>query len=290
MIIIFSSNDSLEVVFDCLSQNFKISGLVTEPPKPQGRGLKVCPNIAHSFAKSKGLPVLAPPKFDEAATEKIRDFISDNNITLGLSSAYGKIIPQRIIDLFKSGIINIHPSLLPKYRGPSPIVTSILNRDKESGYSIIKIDAGCDTGDLIAQSKVQVGANDSQADLKKRILTKVCNDLPEIINGYLSGQISPSKQKHDQATYTQKIKKSDAEILDTDTASQALGKILAYSEWPKAFLVIGNERIIIHRAHKAKDNLVIDVIQLEGKRAMSFSDFKNGYPKLLTELPDFVNI
>lgn len=290
MIIIFSSNDNFEILYNCLKQEFKLTALVTEPPKPKGRGLKVLPNDAHRFAFSKGITTLSPSRLDKKAIRTIKDHISDEKVILGISSAYGKIIPREIIDLFKFGIINIHPSLLPKYRGPSPIATPILNRDNESGYSIMKIDEGCDTGDLIAQSKIEIKINDSQKDLKKRIFAKICHDLPDIVNKYISGETAPLKQDHDKATYTKKIKKVDAKILNTDSIDKALGKILAYDEWPKAYFTIDNKRIIIHKAHKIQNKLAIDLIQLEGKRVMTFSDFKNGYAKLLTELPDFVSI
>lgn len=286
--VIFSSSDYFEQIYESLTKaGFKIDYLVTECPKPAGRGLKICPNPAHCFAQSVNLPVIT----DLIDLSHQRPTTGDKRpYDLGLIHAYGQIIPQNIIDKFEHGILNIHPSLLPKYRGASPIITPILNGDKKTGYSIILTDANCDTGAIVAQKEVNISENDTHDTLREKIMTLAISDLPEIIKDYLSVKIKLRQQSEKLATMTSKIKKSDGLISESDNAKIAYNKIRAFSPWPKAYFIIDGKRIIIHAAKLEDNKISLLTVQLEGRNKINFSDFKRGYSGLLTKFPKFVRI
>jgi methionyl-tRNA formyltransferase len=195
-----------------------------------------------------------------------------------------------VINKFKHGILNIHPSLLPKYRGASPIISAILNGDEKTGYSIILTDTTCDTGKIVAQEQVAILENDDHNTLKEKIMNLAIKNLPEIIKEFLAGKITPYPQNEKFATLTSKIKKTDGLILASDNARTAFNKIRAFSDWPKAYFEIDNKRIIVHSAKIENSKLLINEIQLAGKNKVKFSEFRNGYSDLLTKMPDFVNI
>jgi len=291
MIIVFSSDEKFSQIYETLGKGeLKVGLLVSEPPKPKGRGLKTSQNPAHLFASNHLLPTLTPEKFDQAFENHLKKFIQENKIKLGLIFSFSKFIPQNIIRLFPSGILNLHPSLLPKYRGPTPIKTAILNQDKETGYSIIKINDKRDGGPIVALEKVGIEPNDNYEVLKQKIIDRALKELPQTLKKYLSGEISPRPQNEKEVSYTKIFQKSDGRINPASDARSALAKILAFSSWPKAYFEISGKKIIIHRAHLEAKFLVIDEIQMENRRKMSFSDFKNGYANLLTKFPDFVKL
>jgi methionyl-tRNA formyltransferase len=211
-------------------------------------------------------------------------------ISIGVICSFGQIIPSNILNLFPYGILNIHPSLLPKYRGASPIASAILSGDKVTGYTVILARAGLDTGPVVGQKQVSISSSDDHESLKRKIMSEVQHDLPQIISNYLTGVTKPKPQKIKGVTYTKKFKKTDGEISNADDAVSADRKIRAFSRWPKAYLMLGGKRLIVHSAHLNKNKLALDQIQLEGKRVMDFADFRRGYPNLLTKMPKFVSL
>lgn len=291
MIAIFSSDEYFKPIAKKLSQsNSPVSVLITESPKRAGRGMHETLNPAYQYAAKIGVKILAPAILDSKFAKELSKIIDDETIKVGLVFAYGKIIPQNIIDLFGCKIINIHPSLLPKYRGPSPIQTAILNNDKHSGYSIILIDSGCDTGPILATKQTPILAQDNYTTLKKKILEQAIEDLPQIIENYLDGRLKSRIQKKTQDRITKKIKKADGLICNHDSSLSAICKIRAFNEFPKAFIEIGDKKIIICDAHLDENKLVIDELQMPGKKIITFAQFKNGYLNLLTKFPPYVKI
>jgi len=289
--VIFSSSENFEPLHETLaSSGLKIDLLITECPKPAGRGLKVCQNPAHHFAEKKSIKIFCPEKLDQEFALKLEELIKQNKIKLGLISAYGKIIPQNIIDLFPRGIINIHPSLLPKYRGCSPITAAILNGESETGYSFLLTNKSCDCGPILANGKIKISPDDTHTTLKTKIFKAAHAKLPEIINKYLKDEIRPTTQSNKNSSYTPKIKKSDGLISENGTAEIADRKIRAFNEWPRAFIKTDDKRIIIHKAKARNGFLSLEEVQVEGKNKINFSDFKRGYAYLLTKLPKFVKI
>jgi len=276
--IIFSSSPYFKKIYETLSDaGFKIDCLITESPKPAGRGLRLTKNPAHEFADEVGLST----SFSQPIA---------GSFDLGLIHAYGKIIPQNVIDKFKHGILNIHPSLLPKYRGASPIISPILNGDKKTGYSIILTDKKCDTGDIVAQQEIDISDNDTHDTLREKIMTLAINDLPRVLKDYLEGKIKLRPQDESQTSMTSKVKKSDGQILERESVRSAYNKIRAFSDWPKAFFIIDGKRIIVHSAIMVGEKIDLISVQVEGKNKISFLDFKHGYASLLTKLPKFVRI
>jgi methionyl-tRNA formyltransferase len=291
MIVVFSSDEKFSSLFYALDKSeFKVGLLVSEPPKPKGRGLAIGKNPAHLFAAKYSLLTLTPEKLDRTFESHLKKFIQKNNIKLGFVFSFGKIIPKNIIELFPAGILNLHPSLLPKYRGPTPIKTAILNQDKETGYSIIKINEKIDGGPIVACEKIKIKPNDNFETLKEKIIKRASKNLAKTFKMYLSGKMPPKIQNKTQASYTKKLEKPDGQITSQDNAKSALAKILAFSSWPKAYFKIAGQKIIIHRAHLEAKSLIIDEIQMENRQKIKFSDFKNGYPNLLTKFPHFVKI
>jgi len=291
MIIAFSSDEKFSSIYRALEKSeFKVGLLVSEPPKPKGRGLMIGKNPAHLFATKHSLLTFTPKKLDKIFESRLKKFIQKNNIKLGFVFSFGKIIPKDIIELFPAGILNLHPSLLPKYRGPTPIETAILNQDQETGYSIIKINEKVDGGPIIACEKIKIKPDDNFEMLKEKIINQASENLAKTFKMYLSGKIIPKIQNETQTSYTKKLEKSDGRITSQDNAKSALAKILAFSNWPKAYFEIEGQKIIIHRAHLEEKYLIIDEIQMENRQKIKFSDFKNGYPKLLTKFPHFVRI
>lgn len=286
MIIFFSSDPCFKDLYEQLSKaGYSIELLITEPPKPKGRNLKITKNPAHLFAHKKGIKIFSPKKIDDRVISEFKK----RKLKLGILYAYGKILPQKLLDLFEYGIINLHPSLLPQYRGPSPIQTAILNNDSETGYSFIKLSSKMDAGKIIFQDKIKIEPNDNFISLKNKIIFQASRKLPKVIDKYLSGEIIPKKQEG-KVSYCKKINKEDGYITKKDTAISAYNKYRAFINWPGARIITKQTPIIIKEAKLVNKKLKLIKIQIPGKKVISFESFKNGYPKLLTELPDFVNI
>jgi len=290
-LIFFSSDkDFAQLHEQLLRANIKTKLLISESPKPRGRGRSVLPNPAHETAKKTGIPVLTPEKLDEKLEEKLNAIIADLKKSfevVGFVFAYGKIIPPQIIDLFDGKLLNLHPSLLPKYRGASPIQSAILDSKKKTGYSIIEIDEKVDSGNILFQDELKVLPNDDYTTLRKRIVLSSGKKIPEIINNYVTGKIFPKKQDDRLATYTRLIRKEDAQLVEEDNAETAYRKILAYSSWPKAFFIIKQKRIIVHQAEMQNGYLLLKSVQPEGKKVLTAKEFLNGYSNLLTCFPDY---
>lgn len=288
--IFFSSDRYFEKISRSLEKcGLKTDLLVTEPPKKSGRGQLVTKNPAHQFADSAKIKVLELDGFDRMSIEKINKFFQKSQDKFGFVFAYGKIIPQELIALFSDNIYNLHPSLLPMYRGATPVQTALLDGVKETGYSVIKINDRMDAGDIVFQEKVTIEEEDDYESLREKIIGTFCNDCAAIVKK-IRDHSSFKAQQESEATYTRKFEKTDGEIKKSDTAKTANLKVKAFSVWPKAYIITGDTRIIIHKAHLVGEKLVIDEIQKESGKKMSFDSFASGNQTLLTQLPDFVRM
>jgi methionyl-tRNA formyltransferase len=291
MIGVFSSDIYFENIYRSLEdKGIKVDFLVTEGEKPGGRGLALRQNPAYQFAKKIGLEVLTPSKMDNEFSVRLKDLILDNKTKVGFVYSYGKIISEEIINLFELGIINAHFSLLPRYRGSSPLQAALLNLDQKTGVTFFLIDKGLDTGRIIKKEEIDIKTEDNFDTLKKTALQKVTRILPQTIKDYISGSIIPQEQEKEGVSCFGKIKKEDGLISKNDDLKSTLGKIRAFSSWPKAYLMIDGKRIIIHSAKAINGQLEIERIQVEGKNPIAFSQFKNGYSVLLTRFPPYVKI
>lgn len=258
-----------------------VTAVITEPDKPAGRGQKLTSPPVKTVAQEFGLPVFQPQ-----SKEELTKNMSEIDPHYLIVAAYGKILPKKILDLVPYGSINIHPSLLPKYRGASPIQTAIIDGLNQTGITLMRMDENMDTGDIIIQKPVSISPDDTTESLSENLAIEGANLLVDTLGLYLTNQIQPTPQDKTQATYTKPIQKEDGEIDWKDKPEVIERKIRAYNPWPKATAwLIDNrqptthnkKRLIIHKAHIVKGKLIPDIVQLEGKKPTNWPDFLRGY-------------
>jgi methionyl-tRNA formyltransferase len=211
---------------------FQIAAVVTQPDRPKGRDLKPQPSPVKSLAQRLNLPVLQPERArDEKFIAELRELKPD----LVVIVAYGQILPLAILDLPRHGCLNIHPSLLPKFRGPAPIQWAIANADAETGVTLMRIDAGLDTGDIVAQRRTPIRPEDDSATLHDRLAQLGAELLVQTIPDYVAGKIQPVPQPAEGASYAAKIKKEDGRIDWNQPAQTIWNRLRAFTPWPGAF-------------------------------------------------------
>ncbi|MDO4781403.1 MAG: methionyl-tRNA formyltransferase [Candidatus Saccharibacteria bacterium] len=238
---------SLVTLQTLVERGFAIAAVVTKPDAPKGRGHKLTEPPVKTFAKAHNIPVWQP--------SKLRD-IADDIVALrpvaGVLVAYGKIIPQSIIDLFTPGIINVHPSLLPRYRGPSPIEAAIANGDRETGVSIMQLDAAMDAGPVYAQTHRPLDGSEAKPLLYDELFASGSELLADILPDILSGALTPTPQQHEAATYCQLLNKSQSLITPAAIpAAEADAHVRAHLGFPRTKITINGVERIITRAHTA---------------------------------------
>ena len=211
---------------------FQVVAVVTQPDQPKGRGLKLQPSPVKEIAVRENLPVLQPERArDEQFIQQLRALQPD----LIAVAAYGQILPQSILDLPRFGCLNVHTSLLPKYRGASPIQRAVLNGDPESGVTIMKMDAGMDTGDILTQEKTPILPADNAQTLHDRLAQIGADLLARTIPDYVAGKIQPRPQPKEGVSHAAKIKKSDGQIDWTQLALDVWNRVRGMTPWPGAF-------------------------------------------------------
>jgi methionyl-tRNA formyltransferase len=270
-----NSEFSLIVLKELKNNGITPDIIVTTPDKPQGRKMIPTPTPTKVWAQDNSIECIEPTKLnDEQFLSKIR------NYNLFIVASYGKIIPKTVIDIPKYQVLNIHPSLLPKYRGSSPIQEQILNDEKDVGVSVMLIDEQVDHGAIISQKKVDmanwpIGFFTLQETLAKEGAKLITEILPEWIKGKIKSRIQNDKE----ATFTKKVEKQNGFIDITKDDYKNYLKILAYEDWPLTFFEINTKgkkiRVIIKKA-KWADKLEILRVIPEGKKEMNYSDFLRG--------------
>jgi methionyl-tRNA formyltransferase len=241
--------------------------VITGPDKPQGRKMLLTPPAPKLWAEERGIPVLQPEKIDEDFLKTFKEM----NIDLGVVVAYGKILPQALLDIPRLGMLNVHYSLLPKYRGASPVEAAILAGETTTGVSIQRMVFKLDAGDVILEEKMEIGKNEGTQSLRSRLNEMAKGMLITAINSAVDGTASYTKQDESLATRSGKIKKEDADITN-DTPEIALRKIRAYDVWPRA----RKGDLIITAAHLENNELVIDTVIPPGKSEMKYVDYLRG--------------
>lgn len=193
---------------------------------------------------------------------------------LGIIASYGRIVPKAVIESFPYGILNIHPSLLPKYRGPAPVQTAILNGDKKTGVTIIKLDEEVDHGPILEQKEVEISKDETSKSLLEKTFLAGAEMLTNVISKYIKGEIKISPQYHSEATFTKILTKKDGLInVNNPPNYESLEKMIrAFYPWPSLWFTakLGEEKRTIKLLPEKK-------IQVEGKKPMSYKDFANGY-------------
>jgi len=252
--------------------------IITTPDMPTGRGLILTPTPVKIWAEANNIECLSPGKFDNDFITKFTSY----NLDLSLVASYGKIIPKNILDLPKSKTLNIHPSLLPKYRGPSPLQEQILNDEKNIGVSIILLDEKEDHGPIITQKEISLPSWPVKFETLEKITAEEGIKLfNEALPNCLSGNTKPIEQNHTQATFTKKVEKTDGliDIVTGDPYKNYL-KICAYSVRPQTYFFVEKAnkkvRIIIKDAEYKDGSLIIKKVIPEGKKEMNYTDFLRG--------------
>lgn len=254
---------------------FEISFVVTMPDKPQGRKLALTPPPAKVWAEKNKIKVYQPEKLRDPLFKKE---LENHKCDVFIVIAYGKIIPEEILELPKAHSLNIHGSLLPKYRGSCPIESAILNDDKHTGVSIIKMDKEMDHGPIIAIKDVIVEPwPPTREILGEKIVRAGSELLISILPDWIDGEIKEKEQDHGQATYTKMIEKEDGLIDLGDDPYKNFLKIQAYHGWPSAFFFDNKneerKRVKITQASFENGKLKIEKIIPEGKKEMPYEDW-----------------
>lgn len=258
--------------------------MVTETDKPVGRKKIITPTPVKVFATSKNLPVFTPNNKQE-----LTELFKNNPVDLVVVAAYGKIIPKAALELGNLGWINVHASLLPKYRGASPIQGAILAGDHETGITIMKMDEGLDTGPILAYLAHSIAKDTTAVTLTKQLADLAADALPEILELYVSGAITPKPQDHSLATTTTLISKQHGEVnLKTMDPVELDRRFRAYYPWPGIFTMEFGKRLLIKKAHLEGNDFLIEDLGFEGKNSVAGKIWAQANQELLTELPDYV--
>ena len=285
-IIFFGTEEhSLGTLKALVEHGTEIAAVITKPDAPRGRGHKLTQPPVKEFATAHNIPVWQPNKLID-----IVDDIRQLQPVAGVLVAYGKIIPQRVIDLFNPGIINLHPSLLPKWRGPSPIEAVIANQDAETGISIMQLEAGMDSGPVYIKKTVPLSGNESKLDLYNSLFSLGNQTLINFLPDILSGKLMPTPQDDQQATYCSLLSKEMSQLNpETMTAAEANAHVRAYLGFPRSRLQLNDNSLIITQAHvspiyehdlsvKFKDGqfLTVDELIAPSGKTMAAKAYLNG--------------
>ena len=277
--VFFGTSSFSVIILDELKKSGFVPALiVTQEDKPKGRHLILTAPPAKLWAQANNIPFIQPTSLKEPTVKSI---LSTTNYELFIVASYGKIISQEIIDIPKHKTLNVHPSLLPKLRGPSPIQSAIL-QENETGVTIMRLDAKMDEGPIVAQKKIAIPQWPPYADDLEELLGHEGGKLlAETIPDWVSGKIKEKPQDSKLATYCKKIEKEDAYIDLSDNQETNLRKIRGYAGWPNAytqFTHLGKTfRLVIKRARIEDGKLVLERVIPEGRKEMDFGDFKHGF-------------
>jgi len=265
-IIFMGTPEFSAVILEALvNSNYEIAAVITNPDAPIGRKQILTPSPVKVLAEKNKIPVI---QLDE-----MRDF----NVDLAIVAAYGKIISKNVLDIPRYGMINVHPSLLPKYRGASPIQNAILNGDKKTGVTIMKLDKEMDHGEIISQVETQILGSDTYESLSQKLAILGAELLIKTIPDYTSGKIKPVKQNHAEATYTKIIKKEDGKIDWSKSAIEIERIVRAFYPWPIAWTIWNGKVLKILEARIIGNKLEIKKLQLGGGKILSIKEFLNGH-------------
>ena len=231
-----------------LHENYTVVGVVTQPDRAAGRGRELKPPPVKTLALELDIPVIQPEKLrDPEAMEQLRAWSPDVIVV----AAFGQILRQDVLDLPKFGCINVHASLLPRWRGAAPINAAILHGDEETGITIMKMDAGLDTGPILTQRSVRIQPDETAGSLFETLSQLGADLLLETLPGYISGEIKPSPQPEEGATYAPMLKKEDGLLDFSRPAEELERKVRAFNPWPGTYFDWDGGRLKVHKAHTA---------------------------------------
>jgi methionyl-tRNA formyltransferase len=287
----------------CLSALLEIADVqlvVTQPDKPQGRGLTLVPPPVKAYAESRGLRVIQPPKARDGVL--LRE-LAALELDLALVVAYGKILPEDVLRAPRLGCVNVHGSLLPRWRGAAPIQWAIVSGDAQTGVCLMQMDAGMDTGPELARRTIDIGENETGGELFERLSAISGQLVREELPRFVRGELTPRPQPTEGITHARMIEKSDG-VLDFSQAAQAVhDRARGFYPWPGAFTSLSGKRIKVHRTRlvarsgklgepgqvlaAAADGIVVacgegairlEELQLDGKKRVDAQAFLAGHP------------
>ena len=284
---------AVPILKNIYQNGYEVSVVYTQPPRKSNRGQKFEKSPIHSFAETISFDVRTPDKLNDNNSEY--EYFKSLNLDLVIVVAYGIIIPKNFLSLSKQGFINLHASLLPKWRGAAPIQRSIMSQDKETGISVMKINEKLDEGDISHIFKINIEENENAQTLSDRLSTLASDKISEVIDSIIDKEVNFKQQDHSQATYAKKIKKIEGLIDWNDRAENIIGKINGLYPFPGGYFIFKGERYKILKAqlsfNKDKAGKVISndleiscgensikvlEIQREGKKPQKINEFLLG--------------
>lgn len=279
-----------------VSNGFDVCGAVTQPDKPKGRGHKLTPPPVKEYAISKNIPVYQPQTLKDGEFEKVLDELKPQLIAV---VAYGKILPEYILDFPEYGCVNVHGSVLPKYRGAAPIQWAIINGDKTTGVTTQYMKMGVDTGDIIFTDETEILPDETYGELYTRLSQSGAELLLKTVNAIKDGTASRTEQDESEATHAPMLTKETGHIDWTKSADEVLSLIRGTNPWPMSYAMYGDEMMKVFGVKKGSgfdappgkirivnkkleiscgiDSVVVDEIQFKGGKRMTVASYLNGH-------------
>jgi methionyl-tRNA formyltransferase len=266
-VVFFGSPQFVVPILETLKERFELVGVVSNPDQKVGRKQILTPTPVKIAAQNLQIPVFTPEKPDQSLSANLHTLNPD----LFVVAAYGKIIPQEVIDIPKYGSLNVHPSLLPAYRGATPIQTAILNGDQISGLTIYKMDEKMDHGPIVFQEQIKLTDKDNNESLSNKLFSLSAQLLIQIIPDFVNGNLQVQAQDDEKATFCKTLSKQSGyfDILQPPSLDQLDRTTRAYFPWPTAWTTWNNKVVKFYPDQK---------IQMEGKNIVNMKEFLNGYP------------
>ena len=301
-IVFMGSPDFSLPTLQALSDHFQVQGVVTQPDRPAGRGKSLSAPPVKKLAIDLGLDIYQPRSL---RTEESFQQIKEWNPDVIVVAAFGQILKKNILTFPPYGCVNVHASLLPRWRGASPINAAILNGDQQTGVTIMKMDEGLDTGPIISMRSTAIDPQENAGELSDKLAQLGGEAIVETLPKYISGDLTPIPQNDEDSTYAPMLSKKDGELDFSKDAEYLARQVRAYSPWPGTFTYWKNQPLKIHRAKASLSSqrepsirtihnslpaiysgnglLILEEVQPAGKRKMSGETFLNGARDWITE-------
>jgi methionyl-tRNA formyltransferase len=286
------------VLESLVESTHKVVAVYTRPDRPAGRGRQPTPSPVKQAARARGIPVVEPQTLrDDAGARALKALAPD----LVVVAAFAYLLPPHILAVPRHGCLNVHPSLLPRYRGPSPVATALLNGDTQTGVSIMLMDSGLDTGPILSQVTVPIGEDDTTGNLTQLLAVRGARLLLDSMDLWLDGQVTPRPQRDDEATFSARITAHEGRLDWSLPATVLARQVRAYQPWPGSYTLWQGQRLKVLAARPLSVRLTqpagsvvalpqpdtvgvvtadgvlgLRSIQLEGKRAVTSEDFMRG--------------
>ena len=288
------------VLSGLLDAGHEVAGVYTRPDRRAGRGRRLLAPEMKSFAEERGLPVLQPPSLREEEARRALAALSPELIVV---AAYGLLLPPAVLDIPPLHCLNIHPSLLPRHRGPSPVAAAIVEGDEETGATVMRLDEGMDTGPIVAQRRTRIGREETGEALTARLFQMGADLLVDALPAWSKGEIEARPQDESLATVTRRLSREDGEIDWSMPAERTARQVRAYHPWPGAYTTWEGRSLKVIEAAAAEEDggvgeagrvvslgrgrmgvstgegvLELRQVQLEGRSAVDAAGFLAGHP------------